>query len=431
MLRFHPMARPLASGGEDNVIYLWDLKTNQEKARLEGHQGHVSGLAFTPDGAELVSCSYDGSVRVWDWRRGQETRRFADGQGWHYLLDLAPDGKTLVLATGQLWNIATGEQIGAVPNYQGLQNRAVFSPDGKRLAAGGRKAAVVEIASGKEICCFTGHQAKQGDPRVKGVRVNCVAFSPDGRRAASGGGEGVAYIWDASTGKMLSRLEGHENPIIDIVFSPDGRNVATANGSMWNHKEQTVRLWETLTGKERRRFVGHHAQVTSIVFSSDTQRIISGSEDGTALVWDATGVLKPQTVKATAEKLWEDMEGEDAVAAYEAVCALAGRQEVAFLSKRLCPADGPDSAKPGLRKALESASLEVRRRAETLLAKLDTSPPSPKIIQALRAVEALERIATPAAQDLLQKLANGAPEARLTREVKASIDRLSNRQAGR
>ncbi|HLN26309.1 MAG TPA: sigma-70 family RNA polymerase sigma factor [Gemmataceae bacterium] len=454
-----PDGSTLASGGEDNVIYLWDLKTNQEKARLEGHQGHVSGLAFTPDGAELVSCSYDGTVRVWDWRRGKEIRRLAETNGWHYGLDLAPDGKTLVLPTGQLWNVTTGKQIGVVPNYRGLMPRAMFSPGGKTLAVPGRRCAVLEIATGKEICCFTGHEAKQGDPRINGVIVDCVAFSPDGRRAASGGAEGMAYIWDAASGQMLRRLQGHENPIIDITFSLDGRTVATADGSLWNHKEQTVRLWEALTGKERRRFVGHQAQVTSIVFSHDAQRIISGSEDGTALVWDATGVLKPQTAKATNENLWHDLAGEDGVAAYEAMCALTARQEVAFLARLLRPVKSPDPAiigrlladldnsdfatrrraeraldeleqlaESGLRKAMvESTSLEVRRRADTLLTKLDTSPPSSKTIQALRAVEVLERIATPEALDVLKTLAGGAPEARLTQEALASLQRLSRR----
>ena len=76
---------------------------------------------------------------------------------------------------------------------------------------------------------------------------------------------------------------------------------------------------------------------------------------------------------------------------------------------------------------VESTSLEVRRRADTLLTKLDTSPPSSKTIQALRAVEVLERIATPEALDVLKTLAGGAPEARLTQEALASLQRLSRR----
>ena len=48
-------------------------------------------------------------------------------------------------------------------------------------------------------------------------------------------------------------------------------------------------------------------------------------------------------------------------------------------------------------------------------------------LRGLRALHALEQIGTPDAQEQLRKLAGGAPEARLTREAKASLDRLAKR----
>jgi hypothetical protein len=43
----------------------------------------------------------------------------------------------------------------------------------------------------------------------------------------------------------------------------------------------------------------------------------------------------------------------------------------------------------------------------------------------VRAIEALERMASSAAKQLLDSLAQGAPEARLTQEAKASLERLA------
>ncbi|HMC65360.1 MAG TPA: hypothetical protein VKI65_10520, partial [Gemmataceae bacterium] len=89
-------------------------------------------------------------------------------------------------------------------------------------------------------------------------------------------------------------------------------------------------------------------------------------------------------------------------------------------------------AEPALRKAVaENAAPEVRRRAETLLAKLDTNPPSAKILQALRAVEVLEHSGTPEAQELLKRLAISTPAARLTQEAKAALERLAKRPASK
>ena len=46
-------------------------------------------------------------------------------------------------------------------------------------------------------------------------------------------------------------------------------------------------------------------------------------------------------------------------------------------------------------------------------------------LQALRAIEMLETVRTPQAQQLLGELAKGAPEVRLTQEAKASLERLA------
>jgi HEAT repeat protein len=89
-------------------------------------------------------------------------------------------------------------------------------------------------------------------------------------------------------------------------------------------------------------------------------------------------------------------------------------------------------AGPALRKALEgNPSLEQRRRIEELLAALMSAfpPLSADEKRGLRAVVILERIGTPEARLLLELLAKGPIDARLTQEAKASLERLV-RQSG-
>jgi hypothetical protein len=89
-------------------------------------------------------------------------------------------------------------------------------------------------------------------------------------------------------------------------------------------------------------------------------------------------------------------------------------------------------AEPALRKALaDSASAEVRRTAEQLLERLEGArfnPPAEEL-RSLRAVQALEQIGTREAREVLRALAGGAPETRLTREAKASMERLAKQSA--
>src|SRR5262249_22990013 len=63
---FHPEGKRLATAGRDRAVWLWDLATGKEVARLQGHTDYVWSLAFSPDGKTLASRSGDHRVRLWD-----------------------------------------------------------------------------------------------------------------------------------------------------------------------------------------------------------------------------------------------------------------------------------------------------------------------------------------------------------------------------
>ena len=73
--------------------------------------------------------------------------------------------------------------------------------------------------------------------------------------------------------------------------------------------------------------------------------------------------------------------------------------------------------------AKEGSAPEVRRLLQPILEQLDAAPPP--VRRAVRAVEALEWMACPAADQLLAALAAGGAEARLTREAAAAAQRRS------
>ena len=67
LLVFSPDGEVLVSGFDMGTIQLWDVKTGEKIAALDGHTKGVNTLAFSPDGTMLVSAATDGTMLLWDW----------------------------------------------------------------------------------------------------------------------------------------------------------------------------------------------------------------------------------------------------------------------------------------------------------------------------------------------------------------------------
>jgi hypothetical protein len=248
-----------------------------------------------------------------------------------------------------------------------------------------------------------------------------------------------------------------------LAFSPDSRFLAASHGGF---DAALVSVWEMATRQEVCRFRGPYA--VSLCFSPDARALASGGNDSTILLWDLTGRMmdgRLQTAQWSREDLeqrWKDLASDQGPRAVQAIWDLAAApgQAVPMLRQRVRAAESPDAerverlirdldseafeartrateelekvvdgAEPLLRKTLaEKPSLEVRRRVRQVLSKLEPSA-SGERLRALRAVQVLEYAGTPEAKEYLRALAEGAAEARLTREAKAALERLAKAAA--
>jgi WD40 repeat protein/beta-lactamase regulating signal transducer with metallopeptidase domain len=466
---FAPDAGTVALANADNTIRLHDTATGKELRRLSGHQSGCAALAFAPGGKLLASRdSGDNAIRLYDVARGTEVREIL-------VRPRTNQGNGMVLILG-----------GPARALRGTGPGLAFSPDGSLLAvpvAGDSDPADVlaffDVATGKEL-------RKIQSPQP----IASFAFSPDGRVLAAENADRTVTLWEVASARARGRLGKPvaEQPArggmaglrvvisgvgtgtftepggpVGLSFSPDGRALAVRGPDL------SVRLWAVDAGREVGRLSGHGGNIETVAFAPDGKTLASGATDTTILLWDAAEPLKqlpqPQVAELTAAQvaaLWKDLAREDAAKALRSVHELASDpgQAVRFLAGRVKPAaridpqringwiTGLESEKfavrqdaaanllkaggqavPALRQVLASTPpLETRRRVEELLDRLTGGTLTTEQLRLVRAVEALERMHTPEAGQLLRTLAAGAPGALATREAQAALDRLAARQ---
>ena len=87
-----------------------------------------------------------------------------------------------------------------------------------------------------------------------------------------------------SDGKELLTLRGHGEWIYSVAFSPDGQRIVTGS------YDKTAKVWDSVGGKELLTLRGHGDRVVSVAFSPEGLRLVTGSMDGTSRVWEAATV---------------------------------------------------------------------------------------------------------------------------------------------
>ncbi len=250
---------PFAVKGETSTELRPDWLTVEWEAQRTDSLATLWMCDWSPDGSMIAGVYFDRQVNIYNASTGVLEHSFG-----------IPDTRTRC--------------DGLVP--AGIQHPLrylSFSPDSRYLAVCGddKVIHIFTTSDWTENKKLSGHLGS----------VLCVDWSPNGTWIVSGSGrekvngtgvsKNVAKVWDVATGKCIRTLADQTaGPIISARFSPSGSKLAV------NSDDTTICIYETGNFSLWKKLEGHTSGVLDCDWSLDEKRIVSGSRDYTARVWD-------------------------------------------------------------------------------------------------------------------------------------------------
>ena len=132
----------VAAGVEDGSVPVFDLRTRQLVARLEGHATPVTAVRFSADGNTIVSAAEGGGITVWNLPTARAIKTLRGEASDIRAMALSPDGSLLAtLGSDQVltvWDLASATSLHRETLGDFEAGRITFSADGKLLAVAQR-----------------------------------------------------------------------------------------------------------------------------------------------------------------------------------------------------------------------------------------------------------------------------------------------------
>ncbi|KAL2926012.1 Angio-associated migratory cell protein [Bienertia sinuspersici] len=319
----------VASGGGDNLVWLWRIGREDKANELKGHTDSISCLYFSKDGQLLASGGLDACVKIWDNSGNLKCTFDGPDEGhefewlsWHPSAHLIMAGCTD--KNVWLWNADKGALLNVFCGHGDSVTCGGFTPDGKSICTGSLDAtlriwnprsgrgytkasaltcltytsdsvlaltgsengflSVVNITSGKVVIISSKNLGYwliliplKCNSMYWGFNEMYVNYSMPW--VATGGADNKLVIWDLQHSACRSSFE-YQDDVSCLLWLGESRYVASACGN------GQIIISDTRSGENVRIFKDHSKRIQQLVISADNKFLVSASEDGTSRLFD-------------------------------------------------------------------------------------------------------------------------------------------------
>lgn len=326
-LAVSPDGKLAASGGRDGLLQVWNLETNTlakslpdqpqlgkvgelallaglprkspETAALVGRVnldelrmraratslGDVAALAWSPDGTTLISAGEGSYVRLWktaDWSyQGFIPVKAAVQAAW------TSDGSHIILyLSGPQGSRSSGEV--RVYDAASLALVRSIAPVVAGFALAGKAPLLTTVAQDGRVSVIHPATGELKATWGSAAFVSALAMSADGSRLAIMH-QDHGTMWDVESHEQICEFQPAGERVRALAFSPDARHLAAGGSAL------QVQLIDTSSGTSAGSLRGHEDELLCLEYVSGTGRILTGSNDHTVRLWNASGPEQART----------------------------------------------------------------------------------------------------------------------------------------
>jgi WD40 repeat protein/serine/threonine protein kinase len=254
------------------------------------HPRDVNAVAFARTGHDLVSASIDGTLLI--TRDGGEPFALPGVPGVIDAAGFTPDGRVLAASSkGRLRVYDPGRKLLlaelALPEHHHARSFRV-SADGHRLitiAPTGTPMPPVlwDLEHYRVTRALTGHRGQLFSAR----------FVHGDREILTAGSDGIARLWDGTTGQLRQTYFGSSPFLLDAVVDPGGETVVTAGG------DGVLRFWEASSGRLIWTLPAHRSGISGVHFEGTD--LVTRSLTGEISRWRLAPAPSSQAFASTIE----------------------------------------------------------------------------------------------------------------------------------
>jgi len=285
-----PRGEVVVTGGESEMVRIWDISTHQLVTVLDAPGGQTSAVAFSQDGRWFVTGGKNAPV-AWDARALSRL----DGVGHR--------GDVVALETNQAGSqFVSGSTDNTIRTWDLVSARELRRITTRAYCGDG-----IAILPGDELVASCNDKVVHRWDRTGVERptlsaptwLRFLSLAPDSSVLAAGHVDGNVALIDVASWTLGPSKKLHEHHIYDVTFAADGRLVTASlddHVRTWKGRDLAADL-DIVTGSDDGVLAG--------ALSPDGSQLAAGGQDGHLRIWDTKEMrFRVQRSDVAAGTIW-------------------------------------------------------------------------------------------------------------------------------